>query len=815
MLKKNTLNILKKFSYVATFSLLITFLLIKTSTKIEYDFIKKIKFQTPRKLKVTNDDIEQLCKDGTQEVYDFFYKSSNDIEEEKYNDKENYIQSLINLIDGNGEKNQAIKDYIKHIFPFLFFLVVGLLSIVGWIICIFCCLCKCCCCCCCKNKCCKGICFLFSLGLYGVTVICAIYGLAVAKTLFKGFNATSCSLMKFVYDVIDGQSVEKKPKWIGVSGVQGILQQTSYQISNNLQDSSANIQTKKVILDNSFNDWKTSYLPAADTCVNSKFIEWHGYGLEYPPKPSPSYYKLVPSYVTSYGPYTDSGTTLNGVHQEFSAIKDVIDEAFLNIQDTIANEDFTSTLTDASDQIQDLHDQFDKLSNDIIDPWYKYQEKVNTLGNKAFYAVFALMAALVTGLGALVFLFIMNKCKMLGCVLKLLIHILWNISAILMILSFILGSIFGIIGVVGKDLVSVLHFIMSKDNLNSNEPKVLKSGNAKKYIDICINGDGNLIDELIGDSGNKMDDLLKIKNDVDNYKNQLNQHETSLVIELFEQNFNNWRNKYLSVPFKIDEGIFQIDKIFSEINAYLKKDNQISGNPSSSCIKIDEVWGTIDNSNGYTKASPSNTILTEYSKHSINIYDSWISSYFTYRYDSVCSIEIPSSSGSYKQAKDEAPGYYNSFTEIKTGVNSILTYIEETCDDSLNTEYTSINHEMSDILTEINNVINPIYDIFSGLLGPKGGLKTMLNCTFINYDLKIVLKQLYNGLGKNFYNIGTVMVLSSTCLAFGICFTLLIINIQKPKDSDSSTNNTTNRKYQSTGMNNKEELDSKSKFVVH
>ena len=813
MLKKNTLNILKKFSYVATFSLLITFLLIKTSTKIEYDFIKKIKFQTPRKLKVTNDDIEQLCKDGTQEVYDFFYKSSNDIEEEKYNDKENYIQSLINLIDGNGEKNQAIKDYIKHIFPFLFFLVVGLLSIVGWIICIFCCLCKCCCCCCCKNKCCKGICFLFSLGLYGVTVICAIYGLAVAKTLFKGFNATSCSLMKFVYDVIDGQSVEKKPKWIGVSGVQGILQQTSYEINNNLQVSSANVQTKKLDLDASFNDWESTKLPYAYSSVNLLKINWQGYGVEYPHKTVSPYYELVPSYVTSYGPYTDSGTTLNGVHQEFSAIKDVIDEAFLNIQDTIANEDFTSTLTDASDQIQDLHDQFDKLSNDIIDPWYKYQEKVNTLGNKAFYAVFALMAALVTGLGALVFLFIMNKCKMLGCVLKLLIHILWNISAILMILSFILGSIFGIIGVVGKDLVSVLHFIMSKDNLNSNEPKVLKSGNAKKYIDICINGDGNLIDELIGDSGNKLDDLLKIKNDVNNYQIQLAKHQTSNVIKLFEEKFNNWRNKYLSVPFKIDGGIFKIDTIFSEINAYLKSGNQVSGQPSG-CIKIDEVWGTIDNLIGYTKASPSSTPLTASAKHIINIYDSWNDIVFSDRYQDVCSIETPSSSGTYVQAKDKAQYYYNSFYAIKTDVNTILDNIG-TIDGNLNTAYTSINHKMKDTLEEINNVINPIYDIFSGLLGPNGGLKTMLNCTFINYDLKIVLKQLYNGLGKNFYNIGTVMVLSSTCLAFGICFTLLIINIQKPKDSDSSTNNTTNRKYQSTGMNNKEELDSKSKFVVH
>ena len=807
MLKNKSLNTIKKFSYIFTFSLLITFLLIKTSSKIEYDFLKNIKIQTTRKLEVTNDKIEQLCKDGTQEVYDFFYNNtSNDIEEEKYNDNADYIQSLINLIDGNEEKSQAIKDYIKHIIPFLFFFAVGVLSIIGWVICIFCCLCKCCCCCCCKNKCCKGISFILSLGLYGVTVICAIYGLSMAKTLFKGFNATSCSLMRFVYDVIDGQSVEKTPKWIGVSGVQGILQNTIDEIDNNLQESATNFQINANNLETSFESWKTSSLPDAYDSVKDLHITWNGYGDEYPPLTS---YKLVPNYVTSYGPYTDSGTTLYVVHQEFTAIKDVIDDANSNIQDTIANEDFTSILSDSSEQIQDLQDQFDKISNDIIDPWYNYQEKVNTIGNKAFYAVFALMTVLVSGLGALVFLFTLNKCKMLGCLLKLLIHVLWNISAILMILSFILGSIFGIIGVVGKDLVSVMHFIMSKDNLQSSEPKVLKSGNAKKYIDICINGDGNLIDELIGDTGNKLDDLLQIREDVAYYQNQLEQHEKSQVIALFENNFENWKNEYLSVPFQVNNGgILNIETIFSEVNSYLKSDNQVS---DSSCVKIDDVWGTIDNSNGYTKASPSNASPEASSKHSINIYDSWTTLNFENRYINVCPIH---SSAPYGYPKDEAPKYYTAFTEIKNGVSSILTDIKSS-DTNLNIAYKSINHQMRDILEEINNVIDPLYNIFSELLGPTGGLKTMLNCTFINDDLKIVLKQLYNGLGKNFYNIGTIMVLSSTCIALGICFTLLTINAVKPEDSESSSNNRSNRIRQSMERNNREDLDSKSKFVVH
>ena len=813
MLKKKNPNTIKKFSYIITFSLLITFLLIKTSSKIEYDLIKKTKTQTPRKLEVTNEKIEQLCKDGTKEVYDYFYKSSNDIKEEKYNDKENYIQSLISLIDGNGDKNQAIKDYVKHILPFLFFFAVGILSIVGWIVCIFCCLCKCCCCCCCKNSCCKGFAFILSMGLYAVTVICAIYGLSIAKSLFKGFNATSCSLMRFVYNVIDGQSVEKIPKWIGVSGVQNILKQTKDEINNNLQESTTDFQTNANSLDTSFNNWKTTTLPNAYTSVNNQKIDWQGYGNEYQEKTSSPYYKLVPSYVTTYGPYTDSGTTLYGVHQEFTAIKEVIDNANANIQDTIANAEFTSSLEDASVQIQDLQDQFDKLSNDIIDPWYNYQEKVNTLGNKVFYAVFTLMAALVTGLAALVFLFTFNKCKMLGCALKLLIHILWNISAILMILSFILGSIFGIIGLFGKDLVSVLHFVMSKDNLNSNEPKLINSGNSKKYIDICINGDGNLIDELIGDDGNKLDDLIQIRNDVINYENQLKQYETSKVIKLFEDNFNKWENQYLSVPFQIDGQIFKVDKIFSEVNTFLKSDNQVSGTPSP-CIKIDDVWGTIDNSNGFTKASPSDTSPTAFSKHSINIYDTWTVTNFQNRYSQVCDIQSTISPTSNVHPKDEAPKYYGSFVAIKDGVTNILTNIK-TFDNTLNDKYKNINLQMRNTLKECNNVITPIYNIFNELLGPNGGLKTMLNCTFINYDLKIVLKQLYNGLGKNFYNVGVIMVLSSTCLAFGICFTLLTINIIKSDEKDSSPSNSNNKKRQSIDMNNKSDFDSRRVFVAN
>ena len=63
--------------------------------------------------------------------------------------------------DEEFDKENAVK-YIKHIFPLLIFFAIGILSIIGWLICCFCNCCNCCCCCCCKKPGCKVPCFIFT-----------------------------------------------------------------------------------------------------------------------------------------------------------------------------------------------------------------------------------------------------------------------------------------------------------------------------------------------------------------------------------------------------------------------------------------------------------------------------------------------------------------------------------------------------------------------------------------------------------------------------------------------------------------------------
>lgn len=59
---------------------------------------------------------------------------------------------------------------------------------------------------------------------------------------------------------------------------------------------------------------------------------------------------------------------------------------------------------------------------------------------------------------------------------------------VIMVLTFILGTVFGVIGFISNDGVDVIRWIFGTENLNSASPKVITDATASKYINICLNG---------------------------------------------------------------------------------------------------------------------------------------------------------------------------------------------------------------------------------------------------------------------------------------------------------------------------------------
>ena len=64
-----------------------------------------------------------------------------------------------------------------------------------------------------------------------------------------------------------------------------------------------------------------------------------------------------------------------------------------------------------------------------------------------------------------------------------------------MFILFMGGSWFTIAGTIGGDLVNVISFLISKDNLGENKDTIIL-GNVKQYLNKCFNDEGNILNEL-------------------------------------------------------------------------------------------------------------------------------------------------------------------------------------------------------------------------------------------------------------------------------------------------------------------------------
>ena len=252
-----------------------------------------------RNLEVNNhENSEKVCSKGSDDLIDY-YKTGDpskiglDDDDIKCEDKDSdYMKALMDLVRNNiGDNNQNtepsenlrmieeessddkdnIIKYGMRILPMVIFLVIGILSIFGWIACCICNCCDCCCCCCLKKKTCKIPCFIFTFLFYGLVVAVCLYGLTQSNKIFKGLINVECSLLKLLEQVVDGEIKQTLPRWIGISGIQELLGNLNTQI-NNLKDNTVeNLRSQKAIIQGNKTAFTTEMNTFETTCNDDSF----------------------------------------------------------------------------------------------------------------------------------------------------------------------------------------------------------------------------------------------------------------------------------------------------------------------------------------------------------------------------------------------------------------------------------------------------------------------------------------------------------------------------------------------------------------
>ena len=788
---KHSKNKQKYILFTATL-LIFSFICMNTTYKLLLELKKDyLDFKSTTKIRrlITPEESNKVCKKATSSVKEYFEKGEPVPEIENFNTNSSHIQAILKFLETKDEPIEIAKKYIPRAFFILLFLVLGVFTLIFWPFCWCCCLCNCKCCCCCKGKSCQFISFLFAcISLGSVIFLCTIQ-VAITDKIFVNLSTTSCAIFKLVTEAVSGQPEEmEKPKWEGIEGVNAILANMSDAVNEAKQKADSKFNSVKQNLDTLVENWPQQLENANNQAQMQKFdyIDSCVDGF--------NHRDIFPEYLDYYGPYNKESTTLKYANQQFLEVtkeaKESVDDAAQNMDKALTG-DVTTQLNDAQTKVEDLGKKFNDISEKFVDDFYQYEEKIDKYGKKYVKVVYSGIMGMCAILLALI---ILNwlLCKCLGCFLRIFIHILWNIMYLLCFVTFILAFSFGILGIVGKDGSIIVHYLISKTNLESEKPLLIDDSDTINYINTCVNGNGELKETFnFGDAMNSLDELYRIRNQIANYKTQVLTNTTLYAFTVFSEM--DYGTKFLPMNYftKNDDGVkTNFDKItndYLEINKYTKSD--FTSSYQTNPFEYDDYWYfSQSNKDGYTyskRVIPIQDVHDYFNKKKLlfSLYEDWTEEDMNSLYRTpVPDISTP------KNFIDGVKSCIKTFDAIKTETRTIFNHIKD-INDNVNVAYEDVLKELDKALGIANEVIDPLYDVLNSYLGEDSSIYDILNCKFIGNNIKVLLKEMNSGFGKNFYTFGLIMGVSSILMIIGIYSTILTISIGNTNKKEETTKN--------------------------
>ena len=753
-------------------------------------------------------------------------------------EKETYLTALINIIktftgedeskDSEGDVTSsgegtlrnlqsldAVQDdlvnYVKHLLPILAFFVIAILAIPGWIICCFCCCCNCCCCCCCKKPGCKLPCFIFTNVFYALVVAICIYGLSQSNNVLKGMASTECSILKFFEQFLDGETKQQSPRWAGITIINNILNDLSGQITNMQGQTKTDLNDAYEDIEEKRDDFLGLMYQIGDRFldVNDKYLDSYIIPKNIATDPNPptqydfsftnsgSNYNVKGRYVLDlirgFGRYNsaDGFYPQNSVlylwNQEYLKVSEEADkqldnahQGFTQILDT-NSVTIIDSLNDGKQALNDLRGTFDDIKSSIADIIVDNYETIDDNGKLGFKCVFGVLALFNIAIAAFMFLicFFSGKlcakcCCCCRCLFKCAVHLLWNILALLMIITFLVGFLVALIGQLGSDVMSVISFVISADNIGNNGDNILVDAlgdDVKGYINRCVNGDGKIEEQLGLNAADisSFDKIYQAENTLNQAKENFDNIQY-LTYDKFRENIIKDEILELKRKFYLVDNVpgskveLDFETILNEMNAAIGTLNTERWGISSTDSSVCQAGGNTGGNDGTITGNDRNP-------RKCKPYDrDWI-------YDLTSST-----TSNYKEIQDRAKILTDAVNCLKeqSEEESSVTYPAPATTflgnlNQLKSIYQGYINQYKITLTVFQSAITNITGKLKQFSG--NSLFSFIKCTFIGTNLKIMLKYLKSALGGDVKTVGICLLVVGCSLALSISATILMIII--------------------------------------
>ena len=597
---------------------------------------------------------------------------------------------------------------------------------------------------------------------------------------------TECSILKFLDQVLDGETKEEMPRWAGIEGINTILNNLYGVINRMKTNTYSQLVSAIETIETNRNSFMTKMEAAGKTFLDNS----NNYKGDYL-TPSYSYdfgsYKAEGQYVLDlvnmFGRYDNDAkkfvpedSTLSLWDLEYSTVASHADEyldtaksGFEEILDK-SSEKVLDSLDSGKSSLEELRGSFNDIKSDLADSIYDASDIVEDygkLGSKLVFGVLGLMNVALAVFMLFICLFSGEMCKnccCCRCIFKFFTHLLWNILALLMFVTFIVGFLFSFVGTVGEDMMNVISFVVSEDNLgkdgNEGEGMLISSlGGAKSYLDRCVNGDGKIEEEIGLDlkQVNSFTNISDSQTKIEETKEQFEEIKDTCLTYYTYLEFLEKRESLTSQELSLipkDKSFNDDPTSFLNFNIILRDMNQkIKDNGGAYQGESWEVGETADKT---LTCSATGGTLIFYPLTCKPIDRAWISATST-------SDEIKG------RAKILSDTIVQIIDTVKTPYKKIL--------DDLKVEYTNYLGAYITALDKFGQTIASITNTIGEFIGDGSNLFGFIQCNFIGTNLKIILKYLKTALGKNIKTIGICLTVVGCSLALSISSTILLIVI--------------------------------------
>lgn len=731
-------------------------------TLIIFTFVKKdISEKVPFSLrflsnKTTEELTEKMCSSSSNDLIDFYQKNGPNYSFKPSSSSDtvnNILKEMINSKSKPTIGENEVKEYFSKSTGYILILVLIILLFILWIPYSICICCKCCKCIpkICLN--CPNIMIIGAIILCGLVLINCFIGYSENSSIFNGIYGLGCSVLKIEQHLINGDDYKsEKPYWAGIKEIVNKLDETRDEISS-LQDKTNEVKSQLKAIEPIFDDFTQNLTNEFDTRSLIKLKN-----------PTPEKDEFTPDYFSKYGPITEENTALGGINKELSGFKTLSFDTINTIIDTI---DIAEKTKEITNNIGNITKRINKYVNDIDsaigEQIVKYDEAfdiVDSFSRVGMNILFSVNLVLGLGVGASLILILCCKCG------NLILCISWFFLYALMILSFLLGAVFGLLGSFFQDISGGANYILN----NLNEINIEQE--YKDLIGICLYGNGSLAQSNLIDinfDSSIIDNIYNLENNITEGINEIEKYPFQ-SIKINDGN-------YTDIKSKPKTYVKELILALSEIQKYVDSSSDSSYVDSS--ISIKDEWEINKQDCQYNYIPPKSNLryLVEENGDCLVITE-WSLEDIKNRYQGIKTKEED-------LIVDIVEKYYNSINDFLDSHNKLMDDIIQQNIEYNNT-FKNIGKREIQVLENIKGIIKPFRETFEEVVG-NGSIFEILNCLFLKRDINKVLEQFYDGFGSTFKVTSTLLIMISLYeLAMTFVILLIVNAVQKSKKVESS-----------------------------